>query len=163
MAKSESKKKRSWLLPVAAAVVLLAALFVLLRPSGTEDAVSERQSLTIPKAEITEVASFYPVTIDGTEMEVLAIRTDTGEIRTAMNTCQSCYDSGRGYYEADGTELVCQNCGFRFTADEVGLEGSGGCNPWPITEAQRTDTEDSVQIPYETLLAAKSAFSNWKG
>ena len=61
MAKSESKKKRSWLLPVAAAVVLLAALFVLLRPSGTENAVSERQSLTIPKAEITEVASFYPV------------------------------------------------------------------------------------------------------
>lgn len=163
MAKNQkSKNKRNLTLPVIAAVVLLAALAVLVVPRGSaKEEVAETQSLTIPTATITETASFYPVVIDGTEMEVLAIRTAEGEIRTAFNTCQSCYTSGHGYYVADGTELVCQNCGFHFTAEEVGLEGRGGCNPWPIPATERTETEENILIPYSVLSGGKEIFSNW--
>jgi len=101
------------------------------------------------------------VNVDGTEMEVLAIRTESGEIRTAFNTCQTCYDSGKGYYAAEGEELVCQNCGFRFTADRVGAAGDGGCNPWPIPASERIETKDSILIPYAVLADAKEIFSNW--
>ncbi|MBR1455871.1 MAG: DUF2318 domain-containing protein [Oscillospiraceae bacterium] len=158
----KSKSKRNLTLPVIAAVVLLAALAVLVIPrGGGQETLAEDRSLTIPAASITETASFYPVVVDGTEMEVLAIRTASGEIRTAFNTCQSCYTSGHGYYVADGTELVCQNCGFRFTAEEVGLEGRGGCNPWPIPAADRAESEEGVAIPYEVLAEGKTIFSNW--
>ncbi len=189
MEKQNGNGQNKLLLPILAAVIVITAISLLFLPigkqqkdiSGTEEADSlpsqvsqetgnspvifdgnEAEVLSIPKSEITQSASFYPVIVDGTEMEVLAIRTAGGEIRTAMNTCQSCYPSGRGYYKADGTQLVCQNCGFRFTAEAVGLEGHGGCNPWPVPSGKRLDTEDEIQIPYATLLSAKNVFANWK-
>lgn len=150
------------MLPAAAAVVLFAALTLLVVPqNGNGEKLSETEALVIPLSSVAETASFYPVIIDGTEMEVLAIRTADGEIRTAFNTCQSCYRSGHGYYVADGRELVCQNCGFHFTAEEVGLEGRGGCNPWPIPAANRTETNGSLIIPYRVLADAKEIFANW--
>ena len=163
MAKAQNtKSKRNIALPAAAAVVLLAALVLLVVPQkGKGESVSETEYLTIPLSSVSETASFYPVVVGGTEMEVLAIRTAGGEIRTAFNTCQSCYTSGHGYYVADGTELICQNCGSHFTAEEVGLEGHGGCNPWPIPTSARTDTEDGIRISYGVLSEAREIFSNW--
>lgn len=161
MTKSQNLKKKITL-PVIAAFVLIAALALLVIPQrGKKEKLSETDSLTIPLSSVSETASFYPVTVDGTKMEVLAIRTAGGEIRTAFNTCESCYLSGRGYYAADGKELVCQNCGFRFTAEQVGLEGRGGCNPWPIPASERTETENSILISYNVLADAKEIFSNW--
>ena len=158
----KAKGKKNVTLPVIAALVLLAALALLVMPQdGKKESLSETDSLTIPTASVTQTASFYPVVVDGTEMEVLAIRTGEGDIRTAFNTCQSCYPSGRGYYVADGTELICQNCGFRFTAEAVGLEGRGGCSPWPIPASARTETGDSILISYSVLADAKEIFSNW--
>ena len=122
--------KRMFTLPVFAAAVLLMALALLLIPQGKKTGkLSPVDSLTIPLASVTQTASFYPVNVDGTEVEVLAIRTESGEIRTAFNTCQTCYDSGKGYYAAEGEELVCQNCGFRFTADRVGQQGTVDATP----------------------------------
>ena len=46
--------------------------------------------LVIPVNEISNTASFYPVTADGTKMEVLAVKAPDGTIRTAFNTCQVC-------------------------------------------------------------------------
>lgn len=161
MTKSQNLKKKITL-PVIAAFVLIAALALLVIPQrGKKEKLSETDSLTIPLSSVSETASFYPVTVDGTKMEVLAIRTAGGEIRTAFNTCESCYLSGRGYYAADGKELVCQNCGVRFTAEQVGLEGRGGCNPWPIPASERTETENSILISYNVLADAKEIFSNW--
>lgn len=163
MAKTQKATgKKNVTLPVIAALVLLAALALLVMPQGgKKESLSETDSLTIPIASVTQTASFYPVVVDGTEMEVLAIRTASGEIRTAFNTCQSCYTSGRGYYVADGTELICQNCGFHFTAEEVGLESRGGCNPWPIPTSARTETGDSILISYRVLADARELFFNW--
>ena len=93
-----------------------------------EISVSSGGNLTIPVDELTENAVFYPANVDGTEMEVIAVKTSDGTIRTAFNTCQICYDSGNGYYKQEDDKLVCQNCGNSFTMDQVG-ETAGGCNP----------------------------------
>ncbi|MBE5987389.1 MAG: DUF2318 domain-containing protein [Paenibacillaceae bacterium] len=117
--------------------------------------------LVIPVSDITEKVSFYPVEADGTKMEVLAVKAPDGTIRTAFNTCQVCYDSGRGYYKQDGSELVCQNCGNRFPMSRVEVE-AGGCNPWPIFDQNKTVTDESITISSDFLKESKQIFANWK-
>lgn len=117
--------------------------------------------LVIPVNEISNTASFYPVTADGTKMEVLAVKAPDGTIRTAFNTCQICYGSGKGYYKQDGDLLVCQNCGNRFSMDLVEVE-AGGCNPWPIFDKDKTVTDESITIPSDFLKESEQIFANWK-
>ena len=106
-----------------------------LAEAGEKDVqnLSESEDLVIPLDKVTNNVTFYAVDVDGTEMEVMAVRDSSGNIRTAFNTCQVCYSSGRGYYQQEGNDLVCQNCGNRFTIDQIGKE-SGGCNPAPVKE-----------------------------
>lgn len=123
--------------------------------------LSSGESLKIDTADITEQASFYLVDIDGTEMGIIAVKDSSGEIRTAFNTCQVCYSSGRGYYKQVGDLLVCQNCRNSFTADDVEVE-SGGCNPVPIFEENKTVNDDVIEISYDYLNKGKQIFSNWQ-
>ena len=123
--------------------------------------ISSGESLKIPVKEISEKASFYSVEVDATQMEVIAVKDSDGNIRTAFNTCQICYDSGNGYYKQEGNELVCQNCGNSFTMEQVG-ESAGGCNPWPILEEDKTETDSEVKISYDFLKESSDIFENWK-
>lgn len=124
------------------------------------DAVTD-SDLVIPLADITETASFYPVVVDGTQLEVLAVKASDGTIRTAFNTCQVCYSSGRGYYQQEGDVLICQNCGNQFHMDEVEVT-RGGCNPVPVGDENKTVTDTSITIPLKYLQEAEVIFANWK-
>jgi len=117
--------------------------------------------LVIQIADITENALFYPIELDGVAMEVLAVKAPDGSLRTAFNTCQQCFSSGKGYFVQEGTVLICQNCKRRFRMNQVGLE-AGGCNPIPITDDDRTVTEKTITISKEFLQQAKETFANWK-
>jgi uncharacterized membrane protein len=119
------------------------------------------KDLVIAVAEITENAIFYPVDIDGTRLEVLAVKAPDGTIRTAFNTCQVCYRSGRGFYKQQGTVLVCQNCGNRFRMSQVGVR-SGGCNPVPIFPDNKTVTDTTITISQDFLKEAKAIFARWR-
>ncbi|MDR1863010.1 MAG: DUF2318 domain-containing protein [Treponema sp.] len=119
------------------------------------------QDLVIRVAEVTENAVFFPVDIEGTRLEVLAVKAPDGTIRTAFNTCQVCYGSGRGFYKQQGSVLVCQNCGNRFRMSQVGVR-SGGCNPVPISAANKTVTDAAIIISKDFLKEAKVIFSRWR-
>ena len=123
--------------------------------------VLEGKGLVIPINEITNEASYYPVEVDGVGLEVLAIKATDGTIRTAFNTCQICYSSGRGYYEQDGDVLVCQNCKNRFSPDEVEVT-RGGCNPVPIFSEDKTVDDTNITISNAFLKEATGIFENWK-
>ncbi|MDO4323670.1 MAG: DUF2318 domain-containing protein [Lachnospiraceae bacterium] len=164
------QKKTNFLpfLTVAAAAICAIVVFWV-KGNGDTDrkksgavTITAGESLVIPTADITADASFYPVEVDGTDMEVVAVRDSAGNIRTAFNTCQICYDSERGYYVQSGNDLVCQNCGNRFSMDQVEIE-SGGCNPWPIFDENKTVTADGISISYDFLVEAQGIFANWKG
>ena len=129
--------------------------------NNTANEIKEGEKLVIPISDLSEKAMFYPVEVDGTEMEVIAGKDSQGKIRTAFNTCQVCYDSGNGYYRQLGEELVCQNCGNSFTMDVIG-KTAGGCNPVPILEENRTVTDSEIQISYEFLKESSDIFANWK-
>jgi uncharacterized membrane protein len=124
-------------------------------------ATPEGQPIVIPISELSDQARFYPTTVDGLAVEVLAVQAPDGSYRTALNTCQVCYDSGYGYYIQDGDVLVCQNCGNQFPMAAVEIE-SGGCNPVPIFDELKEVTGDSITIPVATLQAAAPYFADWK-
>ena len=117
--------------------------------------------MQIPKKEVTETAKFYQYKLDGVLIEVLALRAPDGTVRTAFNTCQVCYQSGRGYYVQQGDVLVCQNCRNRFKASQVELI-KGGCNPVPITKDLKVETADTITISKALFAEAKPIFVNWK-
>lgn len=118
-------------------------------------------AIEINKSEISNKVKFYPYESNGIKMEVLALKANDGTIRTALNTCQVCYSSGKGYYVQEGNELVCQNCGNRFSADMVG-KTKGGCNPVPISDTSRVDDGTKITIDKNYLDKNKAYFSNWK-
>ena len=153
----------------AAVVVLLFALNINLNKGaangGDQDSSQAKtvkdNDIIIQVKDITEKPAFYSAEIDGTNLEVIAVKASDGSIRTAFNTCQVCYSSGKGYYKVEGNELVCQNCGNRFGMDDVELS-KGGCNPVPITSEYKTVTDETITIPKDFLTQATVIFKNWK-
>lgn len=123
--------------------------------------LSEISEVTITKSDITEKASFFPFEAEGTYMEVIAIRASDGTVRTALNTCQVCTGSGRGYYVQEGDVLICKNCGNRFTVDQVEVV-KGGCNPVPIFAQDKTEDDETITISGDYLIRNKLLFYNWK-
>jgi uncharacterized membrane protein len=155
-------------LPVGIASVLVVAIVVAaIAFSGTNGGtggaptVFKDRDVVIPISDISKTATFYPVEIDGTTMEVLAVTAPDGTIRTAFNTCEVCYDSGRGYYKQDGDALVCQNCGNRFKTSQIEVQSSG-CNPWPIFDEDKTVDSENITVSKEFLTEAKGVFANWR-
>lgn len=123
--------------------------------------ISETGDLIIPIDEITTTATFYPVEVDGTTLEVLAVKASDGTIRTAFNTCQICYSSGRGFYKQSGDNFICQNCGNIFGTSDVEVT-RGGCNPVPIFSENKTVDETNITISNDFLTESKAIFANWK-
>jgi hypothetical protein len=117
--------------------------------------------LQIEKKEITPTAKFFQYKLDGVLMEVLALRAPDGTVRTAFNTCQVCYASGRGYYVQQGDVLVCQNCRNKFKASQVEII-KGGCNPVPISAELKTEDANTITIGKWLFAEAKPIFLKWK-
>lgn len=160
----QAKKQNKNILIGAGIVVLLVVLVLVVKGgSGGKDTAtaSGGENLLIPKSEVTETAAFYPYKAGNVKMEVLAVKAPDGTIRTAFNTCQVCYDSGRGYYVQEGDELVCQNCGNRFKTSDV-EKVRGGCNPVPILEKDKTDDGTNLVVSGDYLAQNKGLFGNWK-
>lgn len=158
------KSKKVPAVILGAALVLIAALLILKGwGSGDSKTVdSSERDLVIPKSEITNTVKFYPVKSGKTQMEILAVRASDGTVRTAFNTCQVCNGSPRAYYMQQGDEVICQNCGNRFSIDMI-EEQRGGCNPIPIMKEDKTDDGDNIIISQAFIDRNKGLFpDNWK-
>jgi uncharacterized membrane protein len=167
------KKSNDKLLGAVALLVVLIAAFTFLNPKdkGSSDvkkadssavpAKVENGNVVIPISDITDKAKFYSYNELDTKMEILAVKASDGTIRTAFNTCQVCYSSGRGYYIQQGDVLVCQNCGNRFKMDQVEV-AKGGCNPVPIFKDSKEVTDSSIIISKDIFVEAEGIFKNWK-
>lgn len=171
----KTKQTRGILIAAAVVIVLAAGFFTLKdvfgakqtgNPSGQPTQAgmtidSATGNMVIQKSTITGTAAFFPYQAGDTQMEVLAVKASDGTIRTAFNTCQVCYSSGRGYYKLEGDTLVCQNCGNRFSADQVEQQ-KGGCNPVGITKEYKTEDDKQITLTKSFFEEAKSIFANWK-
>lgn len=166
--KNKNSKK---LMITAAALLVLVAVVYIVFPKNTDNSdtgIASKEikmvkdaDIVIPISSVTEKASFYPAEMNGTKLEIIAVKAPDQTIRTAFNTCQVCYGSGRGYYEQEDDELVCQNCGNRFGMEDVAVS-RGGCNPVPITDDYKTKDAENITISKDYLTQATVIFQNWK-
>jgi hypothetical protein len=144
-------------LPILALLAVAFFGFSLLKVN----AAGNSSGLKIKKSDITSTAKFYPYKAGDTYMEVIAVKASDGTVRTAFNTCQVCFDSGRGYYTQQGDELVCNNCGNRFQIDQI-EKVKLGCNPVPILKQNRQDDGKYITISKQFFDANKALFARWK-
>ncbi len=75
---------------------------------------------------------------DGTMVDFFIVQSEDGVIRAAIDSCDVCYRSGKGYIQEDDV-MVCTNCGRRFATDRIN-EVKGGCNPAPLTRVIQEET-----------------------
>lgn len=159
------------ILPIATIAVVVIAAAVLFFPkgetipegSGAEAAtINENGDLEISaEALSSDDAAIISYNSDGTDMELLAVKSDDGTINVAFNTCQVCNGSPKAYFEQSDGILTCQNCGNRFPLSSVGAEAYG-CNPLSIGEEYFEKTDAGILISKELLSSAAFLFENWK-
>jgi uncharacterized membrane protein len=171
--KAPPRKNKNIILAGVALIVIGIAVYTSFLPKDNQEniaaqpkttainATNEKGDIVIPVANITEKATFYAYNELKNKMEIVAVKASDGTIRTAFNTCQVCYSSGRGYYVQEGDVLVCQNCGNQFKMDEVQVT-RGGCNPIPIDSDQKVVTDTSITITKGFLTQAEQIFAKWK-
>ena len=126
------------------------------------------QDLVIPIADLNEYINFYPVVIDGLQMEIMAVKAPDGSIRTAFNACHYCYQRSDdpkvlGYFMQTTGPLLVSLCGSErtYTMDKIQVS-SDACHPEPIAAANRTASSSSVIITREYLQQAKAMFADMK-
>ena len=167
------KKNNNLVLGVVAVIVIGIAASTFLS-SGKDDEIIKENSkptaisttdqngdMVIQISDITETATYYGYDELDTYIEVLAVKSSDGTIRTAFNTCQVYYASGRGYYIQQGDDLICQNCGNRFRMNDVEVT-RGGCNPVPISIDMKEITDATITIPKALFAEAEIIYANWK-
>lgn len=98
-------------------IIIIGSIVIVIAPrtifSAKKDAVKGdvgtkpvvEGDLTIVKSDVTDKAKFYGYQSNDTYMEVMAVHASDGTVRTALNTCRACNNSGRGYYVQEGDVL----------------------------------------------------------
>ena len=153
--------KWSLLLLLFSAALMLAGCAESTEKSTGANAGEAKTALTINAAALTREPIFVDWTQDGTAMQLIARKDETGAVRLAFNTCQSCGGSPYAWFEYLGSDtLQCQNCGLTFPLDTVGITRAAGCNPVTITEF--TVDGDTVTVPQSVLADNVQRFANWK-
>jgi uncharacterized membrane protein len=75
-------------------------------------------------------AFFLSLESEGRQMYYFALKSQDGAYRAALDACDVCFKSNRGYRQ-EGDLMVCNNCGQTFPSNRIG-EIKGGCNPHPL-------------------------------
>jgi uncharacterized membrane protein len=101
--------------------------------------VAENGAVRFPAATFDDyLAHHYTYMHDGQPIEFFVLKSEDGVVRAAFNACDVCFQSLRGYIQ-DGSEMICNNCGRRFPADQINVV-RGGCNPSPLDRALEGDS-----------------------
>lgn len=89
-------------------------------------------NIYIPLKDVSDGKAHYFKTKadDGQVVDYFLVQSADGVIRAAVDSCDVCYRSGKGYIQ-EGDVMVCTNCGRRFATDRINVV-KGGCNPAPL-------------------------------
>ena len=105
----------------------------------------------LPTAELADHKLHrYSVTVESTEVRIIAILDASDTLRAALDACAIC--GSQGYYE-DGKNVVCRNCAAAVYVPTIGL--AGGCNPIHIDYRVEGD---AIRIAESALTDAAKYF-----
>ncbi len=117
-------------------------------------AVAENGQVRLPLSTFDDYeAHYYTYMHEGNSIEFFVLKSQDGTVRAAYNACDVCFAAKKGYTQ-DGDEMICNNCGRRFPADQINVL-QGGCNPSPLT---RTVEGDTLIIQEADILAGMGYF-----
>lgn len=116
-------------------------------------------AIAINVADLTTTPTFVNYDANGTTVQLIAGIASDGSARVALNTCQVCNPSPKAYFAQNGSKLVCQNCGNKFTMDDVG-DAASGCNP---TQVDHAESNGVITVATSALDAEAKAFAKWQG
>ena len=125
---------------------------------GAEEATLVDGNLQVAQTSLGDQVAFIDYDSNGTAMQVMLYKDADGTVHGALNTCQVCAGSPYAYFEQEGNEVVCQNCGNHFAAEAIG-DVHGGCNPVPL---ELSEDGDQILIETASLDEQADAFANWK-
>lgn len=134
---------------LTAVVILLLAGFAVLGYAGVFDGILKKSSAerakaagAVETADAVKIplktldsgkALFLSLELEGRQLYYFALKSQDGAYRAALNACDVCFKSNRGYRQ-EGDLMVCNNCGQTFPSNRIG-EIKGGCNPHPLARA----------------------------
>jgi len=135
------KNKNTKVLILVGCIMLLVTAVVIIRPNlQIKDIANQKpdnqEFMSISVAETSEVARWY----EFHDNRFFVVRASDGTIRTAFDKCDVCYAARKGYSQ-EGSDMVCNNCGLRFSIDGLGIENQtpGGCWPSYLPHAIEND------------------------
>ena len=130
--------------------------FMLLQGGGqVNNNTNLEGNILIPISEIGTTASYYNQNIDGVNIKYFSLRGSDGQIHTAFDACDVCFQDKKGY-EQQGDDMVCRNCGNRYPSNGIGTENiGGGC--WP-GYLEITIDGDNIVITKTNLAKGKYYF-----
>lgn len=128
------------------------------RTEGTAKATLADGKLQVAVDSLGAQVAFIDYDSNGTAMQVMLYKEEDGTVHGALNTCQVCAGSPYAYFEQEGNDVVCQNCGNHFSVNAIG-DVHGGCNPVPL---EMSEDGKYVLIDTAKLDENATAFQNWK-
>lgn len=139
-----------FVLPVIALVLVAAPARAWFGMGKFTKVSPENGMISLPLEEISDgQAHYYKAESDkGIMVEFFVVKSHDGVIRAAVDACDVCYRSGKGYVQ-EGNVMVCTNCNMRFATDRIN-DVKGGCNPAPLT---RTVKGNRLLIPMTDINA----------
>jgi len=110
--------------------------------------MAEDGAVRLPLATFEDYkAHYYTCMHEGQPVEFFILKSKDGVVRAAFNACDVCFPAKKGYSQ-DGDVMVCNNCGRRFPADQIGVV-QGGCNPSLL---RHTVEGNSIVIQVEDIV-----------
>lgn len=162
----EAARRKNNLMKVALVVIIIVALAALTMvdlgngPDKPSDYSTPYEivgdEVLIPQSDITNAAKFFKYNSGGTSVKFFAVIGSDGKVHTAFDACEVCFDAKKGYYQ-DGSQMVCRNCGQRFTTNQIGTANQGG-GCWP-SYLERTVEDGYVKIKISDLDSGRGYFS----
>jgi uncharacterized membrane protein len=117
-------------------------------------AVAENGAVRFPLSTFDDhKAHHYTYMHEGRPIEFFVLKSRDGVVRAAFNACDVCFLAKKGYTQ-DGDEMICNNCGRRFPADQINVV-HGGCNPSPL---RRSVEDDTLVIEVEDIIHGQGYF-----
>lgn len=126
--------KKTFTILLTTILVLLVSVPVVFSFWGSKPKtlLPQNGTVKIPIANINDgKAHYFKVKAnDGIMVSFFVLKSSDGVIRAAIDACDVCYRSGKGYVQ-EGDFMVCTNCGRKFASTRIN-DVKGGCNPAPL-------------------------------
>jgi len=99
-------------------------------------------TIQISTSKVISAAKWYTYDSNSVDVKYFLVKGNDGKIHLAIDACDVCYDSKRGYRQS-GNVMTCNNCGREFAINSIGTENlEGGC--WPSYIPLEIDGDSAI-------------------